>query len=97
MLGAKLKKDLHDTIMRFRRHKIAVYADIRKMFNQVNLAKDQWNLQRIFWRENETEPLKEYWLTVVIFGTSTSANLSVRSVMQAAADDRLPDAAKAIK
>lgn len=37
MLGSKLQKDLHETIMRFRRHKIAIYAVIRKMFNQVRV------------------------------------------------------------
>ena len=48
MVGPKLQKDLYETIMRFRRHKIAVYADIRKMFNQVKLEREQWDLQRIF-------------------------------------------------
>ncbi|XP_055308238.1 uncharacterized protein LOC129572320, partial [Sitodiplosis mosellana] len=99
MLGAKLQKDLYETIMRFRRHRVAVYADIRKMFNQVRLARDQWNLQRIFWRESSDEPLREYWLTVVIFGNTSSAYLAVRSVLQAASEagEELHEAAKAIK
>lgn len=99
MLGAKLQNDLFETIMRFRRHRVAIYADIKKMFNQIKLSRDQWNLQRIFWRENSTEPLREYWLTVVTFGMTSSPFLAVRSVIQAAreAKERYPKAAEAIE
>ncbi|XP_055850678.1 uncharacterized protein LOC129915223 [Episyrphus balteatus] len=99
MLGEKLQRDLHEIIMRFRRHRIAICADIKKMFNQVRLNKEQWDLQRIFWRENRYEQLKEYWLTVVTFGLTSSAHLAVRSVLQAAkeAQHNYPEAANAIK
>lgn len=99
MLGPKLQRDLFVTIMRFRRHRVAIYADIKRMFNQVKLERDQWNLQRIFWRENKDEPLREYWLTVIIFGMTSSAHLAVRSVIQAAreAKSKYPRAAEAIE
>ncbi|XP_055910400.1 uncharacterized protein LOC129944760 [Eupeodes corollae] len=99
MLGEKLQRDLHETVMRFRRHRIAICADIKKMFNQVRLNEEQWDLQRIFWRENKNDSLCEYWLTVVTFGLTSSAHLAVRSVMQAAieAQDNLPKAAMAIR
>lgn len=98
MIGPKLQKDLFETIMRFRRHRTAVYADIKKMFNQVKMDKSQWNLQRIFWREHPNEPLMEYWWTVVIFGQASSAYLAVKSVMQAARESsEFPKAAKAIE
>lgn len=99
MLGPKLQRDLFETIMRFRRHRIAIYADIKKMFNQVKLDESQWNLQRIFWRENRNEPLREYWLTVLIFGQSASPYLAVRSVKQTArdAEKEFPEAAKVIE
>lgn len=99
MLGPKLQTDLHLTLMRFRRHKIAVCADIKKMFNQIKVSEDQWDCQRIFWRENSDQPLKEYWLTVVTFGLTSSAYLSVKCVIQAAreAAEQLPNAAKIIE
>lgn len=99
LLGPKLQKDLQEIIMRFRRHRIAIYADIRKMFNQVKLAPEQWNLQRIFWREDPKHKLKEYWLTVVIFGLTASPFLAVRSVIQTARESKEnhPIAAKAIE
>lgn len=99
MVGPKLQRDLFETIMRFRRHRIAVYADIKKMFNQVKLDRGQWNLQRIFWRESPDEPLREYWWTVVIFGQASSAYLSVRSLIQTARESaaQYPKAANAIE
>lgn len=99
LVGPKLQKDLPETIMRFRRHRYAVYADIKKMYNQVQLARNQWNLQRIFWREDENSPLREYWMTVVTFGLSASPFMAVRSVMQCAkeAKSKFPVAAKAIE
>lgn len=98
-LGAKLQKELDETLMRFRRHRIAIYADIRKMYNQIQLAKEQWNLQRVFWRENENDPLREYWLTVIIFGLSSAPFIAVRSIIQCAteAKDKYPKAAKRIE
>lgn len=99
MLGPKLQKDMFDTIMRFRRHRIAIYGDIKKMYNQVLLAREQWDLQRIFWREDTSESIREYWLTVVIFGEKISPFLAVRSIFQAAREAKAeyPTAAKTIE
>ncbi|XP_031632022.1 uncharacterized protein LOC116346230 [Contarinia nasturtii] len=99
MLGEKLQRNLHEIIMRFRRHRIAVCADIKKMFNQVRINRQQWNLQRIFWRENRHDPIREYWLTVVTFGLTSSAHLAVRTTVQAAREAKksYPAAAKAIE
>lgn len=99
MLGEKLQRDLHEIIMRFRRHKIAVCADIKKMFNQVKLDRQHWNLQRIFWRESKDEPLREYWITVITFGVASSPHIVVRSLVQATEETKrdFPEASRAIK
>lgn len=80
MLGEKLQPDLHQTVMRLRRHKFVVCGDIKKMFNQIRVNNEDWDCQRIFWREHPSHPLKEYWLTVVKFGLTSSAYLSVKSM-----------------
>lgn len=99
MKGAKLQKDLFITIMRFRRHRVAIYSDIKRMYLQVKLAPHQWDLQRIFWRENPNQPLREYWLTKVIFGEKLSPFMAVRSVIQCAreASVKYPKAAQTIE
>lgn len=98
MVGEKLQHDLADVIVRFRRHKIALSADVKKMFRQVKVNPDQWNCQRILWREHETQPLREYWLTVVTYGLSSSVHSSVRAMKQCAIDhnDEWPKAAQVV-
>lgn len=99
MLGPKLQLDLHLILMRFRRHKVGMCADIRKMFNQIKLNEEQWDCQRIFWRENPEDELKEFWITVVTFGLASSPYLAVRCMVQAAreAKDEYPEAAKVLE
>lgn len=99
LVGEKLQRDLHETIMRFRRHKIAVSADIKQMFRQVKIVPEQWDLQRIFWRENSKDWLKEYWLVVITYGLASSPHSSVRALMQGAniIAINLPEIAKIIK
>lgn len=79
--GPKLQRNLYEILIRFRRHKVAISADIKSMFLQIRLNPEQWDLQRIFWREHTNEPLKEYWMVVVIFGLASSPFLAVRSML----------------
>lgn len=99
LLGERLQRVLFEIIMRFRRHRIAFVADIKMMFRQIRLARQQWDLQRIFWRESPREPLKEYWLTVVTYGMTSSAHNAVRAVIQCARDasDKFPEATRVIE
>lgn len=99
MVGEKLQFDLQDQIMRFRRNRFAVVADIEKMFRQIKTDKSQWELQRIFWREDLKAKLKVYWLTVVTYGMASSVHNSVRAMIQCGKDYAhvYPIAAKAIE
>lgn len=49
LVGAKLQKELIEILMRFRRWKVAISADIKQMFRQVKIVQEQWNLQRILY------------------------------------------------
>lgn len=99
LLGPKLQGDLSDIIIRFRMWEIAISADVRKMYRQIRIDPEQWNLQRILWRESPTEPLKEYQLTVVTYGMASSGYNAVKAMHQCAIDhDQLfPRAAHIIK
>lgn len=99
MLGPKLQQSLEYITMCLRRHRIALCADIKKMYNQVRINKEQWNLLRLFWRKSSEEALQEYYFTVVPFGLTASAFLAVRSMIQAAreAKNEYPLAAKVIQ
>lgn len=79
LVGEKLQRDLHEITMRFRRFPIAINADIKKMYRQVKIIPKQWNLQRIFWRKDTEEPIREYCITRVIYGMASAPHCSVRA------------------
>lgn len=99
LLGEKLQFDLQDQIMRFRRYKYAVIADIEKMFRQVCIDESQWDLQRILWRESPYAPLLEYVITRVMYGMTSATHLSTRAMIQCGRDnaESFPKAAEAIE
>lgn len=96
MKGEKLQEDLIALILRFRLNRIGITADIKKMYLQVCIAEDQWDMQRIFWRERTTEQLKEYWLTRVTFGMAAAPHCAVRAMIQCARDHKKIDHRAAI-
>lgn len=69
------------------------------MYRQVKVHPKQWDLQRIFWRENSKRPLKEYCLVVVTYGLASSPYVAVRAMQKGAAElvERFPKAVHAIK
>lgn len=97
-VGPKLQRDLHEIIMRFRRNKIAISADIAKMYRQIGIDPEHWNLQRIFFREHPSQPIKEYCLIVVTYGLASSPYLSVKSMIDGTKEHatNLPKAVNAI-
>lgn len=99
LLGEKLQFDLQDQIMRFRRYKYAVIADIEKMFRQISIDESQWDLQRVLWRESPYAPLLEYHITRVMYGMTSATHLATRAMIQCGRDnaDRFPKAAETIE
>lgn len=99
MIGEKLQRNLFEHIMRFRRHRIGIIADIKKMYRMVKIVPKQWNVQRIFWRENKYEPIKEYQLIVVTYGLASSAHCAVRAMNEGAKTfrEKYPEAVQSIE
>lgn len=96
--GPRLQGDLVDLVVRFRRGKVALSADVKKMFRQVRIAPEQLDYQRILWREGPDRPLLEYQLTVVTYGLKCSPYISVKAMQQNGKDHatEYPLAARAI-
>lgn len=89
LVGEKLQEDLSPLIMRFRCNPLAVTADIKKMYLQVKIHPDQWDLQRIFWRSSPIDEIQEYWLTGCTFGMSSAPHCAIRAMIQGARDLQL--------
>lgn len=97
--GPKLHNDIPDIIFRFRQHRIVFLCDIKQMFRQILIHKDDQNYQLIYWREDASLPLEIYRLTTVTFGMSSSPFIANRVIQQLINDEgkNHPLAAKALR
>ncbi|XP_053698970.1 uncharacterized protein LOC128745935 [Sabethes cyaneus] len=99
MVGPTVQNDLISILINFRSFRIAVSADIPKMYRQVEVHDDDVRFQRIVWREDNSQPLKFYALKTVTYGLASSPFLATMSLRQLASEneERYPLAAQAIK
>ncbi|XP_073950857.1 uncharacterized protein [Choristoneura fumiferana] len=99
MVGPTLQPELRHIIMRWRTYPICFIADIVKMYRQIKVNDEDSEYQRILWRDNPDQEIKEYKLLRVTFGTSAAPYLAVKSLIQVAKDEGkdFPLAAERVK
>lgn len=99
LAGPKLQRNLAATLLKFRIFKQAITADVKKMYLQVKVHPDQWDFQRIFWREDPEGEVGEYWLTRLTFGMASAPYCAVRAMLQCAEDGQkeFPEAAQVVR
>jgi len=97
-IGPVLQDNLINIVLRFRFHKIALTADLRKMYRQVLVHSDDRNYQRILWRFSADDPVKEYRLNTVTYGQACASYLAIRCLRQLASEnmERYPFASNAL-
>ena len=98
-VGPTLQATLSDILIRFRKHPVALNADISKMYREVQLSVPDRDLHRFVWRENTDSELLDYRMTRVTFGVSASPFLAVRTLHQTADDhgEGYPEATQHIR
>jgi hypothetical protein len=98
-VGPTIQPELFEIVLRFRKYKYVCTADISKMYRQILVNEEQQKLQQILWRSNPAEPLKEYQLKTVTYGTACAPFLATRVLQQLADDeaDNFPVAAQATR
>ena len=89
MLGPKVQKDLFDILIRFRFHKVALSADIAKMYRQILLDKEDKDFHRLLWKES---PLKHYRMTRNTYGVTSAGFHAIRTLLQLAETTKHPAA-----
>ena len=99
MIGPTVHSSLIDVLLRFRLHRIALTADVSKMYRAIRLAEADQDLNRFVWRSNTDEPLQDFRMTRVTFGVSASSFAANMSVKRNARDHTMefPKAAKAVE
>ena len=86
LVGPTVHRPLIDVLLRFRQHRIALTADVSKMYRAVELPLADRDLHRFVWRFNSKEVLKVYRMTHVTFGVSASSFAANMAVKQNAID-----------
>jgi len=96
--GPTVQEDVFGILTRFRKHQYVVTSDVEKMFRQVRVSEDDWNLQRILWRQNPKEQLRTYQLTTVTYGTTPASFLATQCLAALAEEvkEQYPEASRSI-
>lgn len=87
MVGPTVQQDLFSIIMRFRTHKIAVHADIQKMYRMIQVNPSHRQFQKILWRNSPSDPLETYLLNTVTYGTASASFSAIRTLNQLTLDE----------
>ena len=72
LVGPTVHPPLIDVLC-FRRHRIAVTADVSKTYRAVELSPSDHYLHRFVWTSSPSEVLKDYRMIRVTFGVSASS------------------------
>ncbi|GFS72701.1 transposable element Tcb2 transposase [Trichonephila clavipes] len=97
MVGPRVQPELFPILIQFRIFSVAICADVEKMFRQIKGHEEDLDWQRFLWRDSPTEPIREYRLTTVTYGTSSAPFISTRTLRQLAIDkqENYPAASRA--
>jgi hypothetical protein len=98
LVGPTIQPDLVTILLRFRSHQYVFSADIAKMYRQVWVHPDDRRYQTILWRENPNQPIIEYELNTVTYGTTSAPFLAIKVLQHIAQlhQDQYPLACKHI-
>ncbi|XP_069358466.1 uncharacterized protein [Maniola hyperantus] len=84
LVGPKLQQDLRHLLMRWRKFRVCIIADLVKMYRQVRVTEEDANYQRILWRNNPDEPIQHFKLLTLTFGTACAPYLAVKTLQKLA-------------
>lgn len=87
LVGPILQDNLIDIMLRFRFYRIALTADLRRMYRQVLVHPKDRGFQHILWRFSFDKPIIEYQLNTVTYGQASASYLAIRSVRQLAMEN----------
>ncbi|XP_058827180.1 uncharacterized protein LOC131687146 [Topomyia yanbarensis] len=89
MAGPVLQDSLVNILLRFRIPTIVITGDIKQMYRMIEVHQDDRDFQRILWRWSSDEPVKEYRLNTVTYGTKSASYLATKCVQQLLESHRL--------
>lgn len=70
--GPDLNQPLISVLFKFRERKVGVCGDIKEMFHQIKIIKEDQDSQRFLFRGHKNDPIKTYKMQVMTFGATCS-------------------------
>ena len=86
LVGPTIHAPLIDVLLRFRVHRVAITADISKMYRAVELTESDRDFHRFVWRSDPQARLEDFRMTRATFGVAASCFAANMSVKQNAID-----------
>jgi len=87
MIGPKLQSDLFIILSQWRAYQFVYTADIAKMYRQIQIHPDDRDYQRILWKATPGDPVQEFRLTTVTYGTACAPYLALKVLQQLTLDE----------
>ena len=72
LVGPTVHSSLIDVLLRFRLHRIALTADVSRMYQAIALTDTDKDLHHFVWRNALQDPVRDYHVTHITFGFSAS-------------------------
>jgi len=87
LIGRNLLPGLVDVLLQWRAHRYVIAADVEKMYRQILIHPEDRDLQRILWRFERSDDIREYRLNTVTYGLACAPYLAIRTLRQLADDE----------
>lgn len=94
--GPDMLNPLLEVLMRFRERPIAVGGDLKEMFHQVRVKREDQDAQRFFWRSEANQKPQEYVMQVMTFGAACSPT-SAHYVLRKNSDRFINESPRAVQ
>ncbi|GFW55321.1 DUF1758 domain-containing protein [Trichonephila clavipes] len=85
--GGVIQDDLLALLLRFRKNKIALTSDIKKMFRMIFVDESQRDLLRIVRKDSIDDSIKTYRMNRLVYGTTCGSFLAQRVLTQLVTDN----------
>ncbi|XP_055326335.1 uncharacterized protein LOC129580157 [Sitodiplosis mosellana] len=97
--GPVMLADLLSILLNWRCHRIAYCADIQQMYRQIHIHPDDITYQRLFWRSDFSEEIKEYCMNRLTFGTNFAPSFAIMGIKHLAKEEetKFPNGAAIIR